>query len=322
MKTNLPFGRAVILILAVVCVWPGRARADENFASIEDIEKALTFKSTDPLAIALGAVEDEVSQWQETAFYMLLDRAGSLGKLREKDFHKLDQVAYRNLLREPTRYRCRPMRMRVCVFRVLEMTPKTGLGRSRIWPRDRSVWRIYGAHADAEKYYQEPITIYSTVEPTRLGTVTGVARDGEKRYKHGPVIEVACVFYKLYKAREKESGATRLYPLLLAWQMKPAGGGGGIGGGFDPKMIVAACLIGVMGLIFYFVRRHVKRLRKAAGPIVEYKSHRDAVDDDEADGDEKTFDADDDGCVDPLLKAAADQYEKERQSEDGTNCQG
>ena len=75
-------------------------------------------------------------------------------------------------------------------------------------------------------------------------------------------------------------------------------------------------IIGVC-LAYYFIRRYAKRLGKP-GPKVRYKPMRDETDDQPGDGggDAGGTAEDENGSVDPMLAAAAEEYQRERQDRD------
>ena len=283
-------------------------------ASLEDIEKGL--KLTENEQTALGAVTDADERWKETAFYMLLGRVSRLGELGAAELAKLDQPACRNLLRDPGRYRLQPIRLRVHVFRVEKLTPDKGLGFSEFWPRAKAVWLMYCTSASAARHQDEPVLVFSTVEPAVLGKPSTVNDAGQQEFEHGPVVEIACILYKVSKQRQEQGGRLRDYPLLLAWQIRGSG---------DPLRapvrwtgqvrltLGAIVLICAGGGAFFLLRRHIRRLA-AARKVSKYKPMRDVPD---GQGQGPT-----DNEVDPLLKAAAEQYGMERQQEDDAQRPG
>ncbi|MCD6364619.1 MAG: hypothetical protein J7M14_01965 [Planctomycetes bacterium] len=287
---------------AALLVSASAAPAVGRTCGIEQVARALRLDKDDPLTTAMGAVVDGVSQWQETALYMLLHRVSTLKPLQREDLSALDRPAYLNMLTEPGRYRCRAIRVKVRVFRVLEMTPRTHgdqFGRSGHWPRDKSVWRMYctmardSAHGDASGDDDEPLTILSTVEPAiSPARVSETTIRGERQYASGPQLEAICVFYKVYEALEQASGRKRKYPMLLAWQF--AGAEEPLAGAASHFYIAAIAAIIVMAAVLLMLRRRRPPERK-------YRPKR------------NTAATSASGDVDESLKEAAEQYNREIQ---------
>ena len=279
-------------------------------SAVEALRRALEAGQTEKTA--LGDVTDGSTQWREPAFYLLLRRVSELPSLASQDMHSLDAPAYRSLLREPQRYRARPMRRRVRIYRVLKMMPgrrRTDLGYSSAWPKDRPIWQIYCAGADAPDPADEPMVVFSTVEPAGLGQPGKVTTQGEQMFSRGPEMEIACVFYKVLRDTERSSGHRRDYPLLLAWQVFPRSKG--LGGAASPRIWVIAASIGALGVGYFFLRRHVRRFRRPAPAGA--RASRPVVAGPEGDDDQAADN------VDPLLKEAAEQYRQERRDGDRAN---
>ena len=213
--------------------------------------------------------------------------------------------------------------MTVNVHRVLKTHGKALGAGDLIWPIDKPVWRIYCTDAAVPRQ-GGPMMILSTVEPKGLGEPSektdddaNVSEAGEDIYKRAPQIELACVFYKVFKAEQTKGGKSKMrsYPIAVAWQ---AGDVQGFNAGAETntKYLFGGLAIALVAAVYYFIRRHVKRLGKPA-TAVTYHSKRDQDDeDDEEIEDDQEPDADEDQPVDPLLAAAAAQYEQERQDRD------
>jgi len=265
---------------------------------------------TDTEKTALGDVTDGSTQWRESAFYLLLRRVSQLPELAPEDLHSLDAPAYRSLLHEPQRHRARAMRRRVRVYRVLKMSPGRGhadLGYSPAWPKGRSVWQIYCTGAEVPDPADEPMVVFSTVEPTGLGRPDKVTTQEEQMFSRGPEVEIVCVFYKVIEDVEDGSGRRRDYPLLLAWQMFPRTES--LHRAVPPGIWIVAAGIGAVAVGYFFLRRHVRRLRRpAASGAAGARATRRAEAAPEG--------GEPDGSVDPLLKEAAQQYRQERRHGD------
>ena len=316
-----------VLAVGAVLVMAAAARASEQAApsaTVEDIVKALEYDPESDFGRAMSDVEQNSTQWKETALFMLMARAAALEPLDAAQLARLDRPAYRSLVASPERYLCQPMRLTVNVHRVLKTNGKALGAGDLIWPIDKPVWRIHCTDA-AVPYQGGVMTILSTVEPRGLGEPSKKTDDdakvsvaGEAVYKRAPRIELACVFYKVFQAEQIKGGKSKMraYPLAVAWQ---AGDVQGFNAGAEThtKYLFGGLAIALVAAVYYFIRRYVKRLSKPA-PAVIYRSRRDQPDDDEDqdDQDDHEPEGDEDQPVDPLLVAAAAQYEKERQDRD------
>ena len=274
------------------------------------IERKLHFTGAE--AEALNAVRDGVHQWNETGLYVLLARVAELPALEPDGFAALDRPAYENLLRRPQRYRAQAMRLTFRVFRVQKMTADNGLlTHTPFWPKERPVWRMFGTFGqrlDPDR----PVAVFSVADPSALlGRPDETATD-EMRYKRGRPVEAACVFYKVYTDREADPPHnTRKYPLALAWQLaRPVPGGSAAA---DPRVWVPAVLILAGGMLYFFLRRQAKRFGRRRA---EYRARREEARAPEvAVPDEPEDDAD----VDPLLKAAAEDYHQQARRQGATD---
>lgn len=313
------------MVLAGMAAWAG---ADEKKtpkpAKAEDVVKALTYKDGSDLARAMTDVTDKTPHWREAAFYLLLQRAATLAPLGADELIHLDRPAYRSLIAEPSRYRCRAVRMTVRVHTVKKMTGRELVAGGRVWPTDRPVWRLRCSDANVSAE-TGPIVICSTVEPTGLGKPSDKTKKDKEDYEPDELlyaepreIELALVFYKVYKGNRQDTGAERDYPVAIAWYMPTAGDGATGLGALDIRYVAGA--VGIIGLClaYYFIRKRVKRMGKP-GTRIEYKPKRDEPVDEPV-GEAEDDEAEDDGAeaeaVDPLLAAAAEEYEKERQARD------
>lgn len=314
------------MALAVVTVGAARASAEKNTkkpATVENVVKALAYDETSDLGRALTDVSDGTDQWRETAFFLLLGRVGKLAPLGPGEMARLDRPAYRSLMTEPKRYRCRPMRMRVRVHTVKKMTGRQLGASDAIWPVDKPVWRLFCSDASLP-VDEGTVVVCSTVEPAGLGEPSDKDRRDRARfeedeliYKQAPEIELACVFYKTYRDTQKGAAGRRDYPVVIAWQAGAAADGKSLAVGTDPRYVVGAMVILAVCIAYYFVRRYTRRFAKP-GPNVQYRPKRDDIDDaqgPDAAGPDRA-EQEDDQPVDPLLAAAAEQYQREREQRD------
>jgi len=314
-------GTALAAAILLVAAGPaGASKQGEAPATVEDIIKALAYDPDSDYGRAMSDVEQNSTQWRETALFMLMKRASTLDTLDAVQIARLDRPAYRSLVDEPQRHVGRPMRLTVNVHRVLKTNGKKLGASDLIWPIDKPVWRIYCTDAAVPRQ-AGPMMILSTVEPKGLGEPSertdddaGVSETGEDIYKRAPQIDLACVFYKVFKAEQIKGGKSKMrsYPLAVAWQ---AGEGRGPSAAVDynTRYLFGGVAIALVAAAYYFIRRHVKRLSKP-GPAVKYRPKRDEIAGD--DQDDREDDGEEDQPVDPLLAAAAAEYEKERQDRD------
>ena len=312
------------MVLAVTVLAAGRAGGSASektgkTVTAEEVVKALAFDDNSDLGRAMSDVSDGTTQWRETALFLLLKRVGALGSMAPGEMALLDRPAYRSLLAEPKRYRARPIRLTVRVHTVMKMTGRQLGAGDAVWPADRAVWRLFCSDASLP-VDRAHVVICSAVEPTGLGEPSAKNREDRKRfdpdeliYKHAPEVEVACVFYKTYRDKQKDADRQRDYPVVVAWQVA-APPDRSIANPTDPRYLAGALLIAAVCIVYYFVRRYTKRFKKS-GPRIQYRPKRDESNaaDDAAPAKPG---GEDDQPVDPLLAAAAEEYQRERQDRD------
>jgi len=264
----------------------------------------------------------------ETAFRLILTKVGSLPELGEKEFANLPRLAVASLLRTPDRYSCTPLAMKIAVYEVRKCMPDDGDMPLRApWPRNRPIWWITGRASRPESKTVEPLILFSTVDPTPLlGNHDGDGPRGSRIYSHWPVVEVAGVFYKVRRTREKDSGAMRDYPVVMVWQFRKGNLLSVIReSAVDPRLLVPLVLVIALIVAFIVVRKRTRRAPVRPGPV--YQSRRHEMAQQAADG-ETPFvhrTEEDEEQVDPQLVEAAEQYlkehppETEQEHEDGTD---
>ena len=286
-------------------------------ATVEDVVKALEYDENSDLGRAMTDVSDSTSQWTETAFALLLKRTAALAPLGAGELTRLDRPAYRSLIAEPGRYRARAVRMTVRVHTVKKMAGHDLGTGDHVWPSDKPIWRLHCSDA-ALPVDAGPVVICSTVEPTGLGEPSSKTKDDEQDYepdvllyKRAPEVEIACVFYKVYRDKRHDTEAERDYPVAIAWHVAVESDGMLGLNPTDPRYVVGAVAIIGVCLAYYFIRRYTKRLGKP-GPKIEYKPKRDEPFA-EAEDTPDEGGQDEDQSVDPLLAAVAEEYERERQ---------
>jgi len=276
---------------------------------------------TSPWALPLSADERIIydaampllRQYRETAWYMLLSRTADLPALDAQRLEQLPRPAYDHLLRHPELYAAQKMRLRIIPVSVTKLQPGSGMGHSPWWqPADRAVWRIDCLHAAAEYPGNEPLIVFSVVEPVALGKPDKVDEDGNELFLRARRFEAAAVFYKVYETADRE-GRWRQYPLLLAWQIEPAGGTGWLKDAVTtPFVTLMVGMVVTVGVAYGLLRRRA-RGAPARPPMVEYRPRRfeegrEAPPPPPPAGEEPAR-------VDPLLERAAEQHRKERQDD-------
>jgi len=270
----------------------------------------------------------------ETAFGLMLVKVASLPELGDKEFNLLDRPAVANLLRTPERYSGAPMAMKIAIYEVRKCMPDDGdISLTAPWPRSKPLWWITGRTSWPASEDLEPLIVFSMVDPTPLlgEPDPTVGPNGSRKYPHWPIAELAGVFYKVRRTREKKSGALRDYPVVMAWQFRKDSLRSIIGqSAVDPRLLIPLLLVLALTFVFIFVRKRTRAARAIRGPRYQPRRHET----------EATSDADkgivpfvpppdeDEGQVDPELIAAAEQYlkehppETEQEHEDGKDRQG
>ena len=263
----------------------------ERLAAINDALE-LPPQEADAYAVAI----DRKTQLNDLALTMLMRRIATLPTLLAQDLKSLDQPSIASLLSSPQRYYGRPVRMRVYVLRVIKLTPGDDFAPTRYWGRDDGIiWRWDCVNADAERPADEPMMILTAIEPnTVLGVPNKVDDRGHRIYSPAKPLDIAGVFYKLYTTTN-EVDTLQDYPVLLAWQVV---GGRGSSGGPEPFISQTDAVVIAIGIIAIFVVfAAFKRVREkhatASSPLSRSVRPEDFQ-------------------VDESLKAAAEQYRKDK----------
>lgn len=285
---------------------PPQTNSDAAIPIAESVEEGLTF--TDEQRELISAVRDNTSELSEPGFYLLLRHTASLPKLSDQEMTALASPSYTDLLEYPSRYRARPLRMRIYPKLVKELTPGSGLGRSLHWPGERPVWRIDGLNASGESPINEPVVVFSVVDPTALlGEPTSTADDGRMLYEPDFTIEVAGVFYKVWTAEsrgdEQIEPQETDYPVVLSWQLRTAASGASRLAGETLQAIIMFVVVALLVILFFYMRH---RTREQPAVQQRYRPRRRT----ESDSTPETRE------VDPELRAAAEDTEKHRTEED------
>jgi len=266
---------------------------------------------TDNEKTVLGATRDGVRKIDETGLYVTLGVAArAAGNLQfdRDEWSQLDRPAYTSLLTQPKRWRGHPLELTPTIFRVTKMTSGKQLNYSNFWPKDRPVWRLDGVIG----HKTQPVIIYSVVNPSEyLGQGKPGKEEDQTDYNRGQAIRAAAIFYKDVIDTDCD-GATRHYPLVMAWQLSDGDEVMALRGSSDSlvsKLAPVAILLVVMAAGFYYLRRWMtqSRQKKSHGP--RYKPLRDeivpaAAEDNSANSLDEH--------VDPELAAAIEQYRHEK----------
>jgi len=295
---------------------------------------AASAPATLPASGIVELTELEWQLWQVTAArpgrlwedvtYIMLSKTAAIPSISDQRFAELDRPAYQTLLSDPLRYvrlPVQPVGLTVRVGRVRKLLPGKGeMGFSRHWPRERPVWRIECLNAAAEKAADQPLIVLSTVDPMPLlpkpsgkagregSSIIAEYKGTPPHYKQLPVLELAGIFFKVHRTEAKE--VERDYPVVLAWQLRKGASGAGM------STLASAVLLFIVvaaAAAFFLLRRGIKRsARERAERHVLRRAgwQRAEMTGEEAAGEEK-------GEVDSDLKAAVEQYRKEKEAADG-----
>ncbi len=315
-----PAATACLVIPIVVLALAGGVAygSDEPPAETprEAVDRILVL--TDDEQDALDVAQTRKQDYEETALYIMLNRACQLPQLPPEQFAQLQRPPYRSLLAHPERYVGQPIRMTVLVSTVFKETSGTDHEPDLLWPSGRERWMIRCLDADGDM--QQPMLVVSLVDPAPLLHKPLSDADEPVQVFNAAIapLELAGVFYKVFEARESGTPehpapvAPRRYPLIIAWQLgvvadRPAAPGA------VPMTMAGAIFIAVIALLvaFLFLARHIRRTRRRSGgrgqPLWSdrYRPLRDLTQDRLGD-DEREADE-----VDPQLKAAVEDWRKE-----------
>ncbi len=279
----------------------------------------------------LKSVRDFDRQDLHKPLFILLRRAAALPRLDAEQLDTLDRPSYRNMLKRPERYRGEPIRMTVHVSAVYEYSPDSQLRppATRWWPRDRTFWGLDCLKSSGKKAWDEPVVIYTHLDPT---SILGKGKPADNCTLYDPwknKIELAGVFYKVYEAQERGDKKTdakhrRMYPVIVAWQIDKARKAPSPPAA-DSRMYIILLIVAMLVFLFMYFKRVTRRQRQAGG--AKYQSIRDLskiVPQPEVVGEPLSKDeqAGDAAEVDPDLKAAAEEYRKEKGLDDDANDRG
>ena len=286
---------------------PARPVSAPPFATIEE-------------GLALGDVEkghyevalERRKQLDESALTMWLDRVRRFPKLSADQVDDLDLPSVKNLLTSPRRYAGQAFRLNVYPRRVTKWDPGKGFTPTKWWTvQDGAIWRIGATNAEARDPDAEPIFILCPFDPAAvLGKPSQVGPQGELLYFRPRKCTLAGVFYKVYQDHD-ENGELRDYPVMMVWQIGPAEGGkSAVGAWWKYLLPFPALLILLIG--FAFVRSKVRRNRLDRRGRARYHPLRDLSQGEAPENKSRAGTDESAAQIDPELKAAAEQYRKEK----------
>ena len=270
------------------------------------------------------AVNDYDLQWRETAFFVGMQRVRKVQPLSAEGVTLLSSPSYNSLMVDPERYRASPIRLSVYVYRLTELKPGKDFAASRRWPvSDGPIWRMDCGNAMAKKPADQPLSIFCAFDPSSLlGRPYEVNENGEAIYTHKRA-EIAGVFYKIYRDMSKGDESKgiepelRSYPVVLAWQVNTALSRP-VPPSVDPRAMTIIFVVAALAIAYVILRRTTKRQVVRRGLRRTYRPLRTAEMEEElAKQQTRQKRGDQEGDIDPLLKAASEQYRKEKGLDDG-----
>lgn len=275
-------------------------------------------------------VKDYDLQWRETAFFMAMQRVRRVQSLSAENFKLLDYPSYSSLMTDPGRYRARPIRLSIRVYTLVKLEPGKHFTASRRWTlSDGPIWRMNCGNAMIEYPGDEPLSVFCPFDPTSLiGRPHKVNQDGEAFYRGGKRVEIAGVFYKVYrdmdrgdKGKDRQS-QLRSYPIVLAWQFNAPFARVGPAS-IDPRVIMIILIVAALAAAYLILRRTMKRPMVQRGWRRTYRPLRTIeMGADLLPKETHTNQDNPEGDIDPLLRAASEQYRKEKGIDDEQDREG
>ena len=248
-----------------------------------------------------------------SCLFLLLRRAKALPQLDAEQFGSLERPSFRNLLSEPSRYRGRAIRYAVRVNRVRKLAPGKGLPFSRWWRRSESIWQMDCIDGTGKYPGERPLRIYTHLDPTKLLGKAEKLADEWRYGKEGKLINVAAIFLKVFTAEvakaEPPRPTERDYPCMVAWQIQRPSSGGYTAAPIPPLLVLMLVILILLAAAFWWVKR-CSRIRREAE-----ENARRALRVTGQEQNEPADEPEEGQQVDPMLKAAAEQYRKEHPDE-------
>ena len=289
---------------------PGESKVEKTppIAFVEALEL------TDEEQLILSAVRDRSVYLDETAFYLLLNKAARIVERTDQRAGAIDHPAVENLLRYPQRYRGRPIRVKVRVYRVEKLTVGRDLSPSSYWAADRPIWKLSSQIPSPDDPAGGLVLAFSTVEPTALGNADRITESGDRIYRNGRDVWFSGFSYKVWK-RADTQGIPRNYPVMVLWAVDPAAEDTVIQSGRSFPVHYGIVLVISLLMVYLWIRRSIKQRERIRRATLQ-RSHRDTAEQfadrsglTETAGPCKTEHY---SLVDPLLRTAAEQYRQEK----------
>ncbi len=284
----------LVLILALPCL----AQEPDSFAD--------AIKLTTAEATALADVADKSPQLAETAFYMMLAKADALARRTDVDLTSMDTPSSSQLLTNPQRWRGWPIRSRVIVYKIEKLQGRTHLSPSPHWSVNRPVWKLSGTAMGDPNI---AIVAFSGTIPPQRNEPDSIVTDETgvevRTFTNGTPVEYAGFYYKVWSTKDTE-GKVQDYPVIIPWKISLVIPGvkterpGSLGKLYQTVALGMALLIG-----YLFLKAYTRRLGKA-GSSLQRAEKIESTDGETGDAEPR---------IDPLLKAAAEQYAKDTQDD-------
>ncbi len=302
MSIRLNHAPLLVLILALPCL----AREPDNFADAIKLTKAE--------ATALADVADKSPQIDETAFYMMLAKAAAIAELASPYDTLVDSPAAAQLLTNPQRWRGWPVRLQAIVYRIEKLQGRKHLSPSPHWSVNRPVWKLSGTAMSDPNI---SIVAFSVVNPPRRDQPDSIETDNSgievQTFNNGTPVVYTGFSYKVWSTKDTE-GRVQNYPVIIPWLIglvipaDEASSPGSLGKLYQTVALGMALLIG-----YLFLKVYTRRLGKA-DPSLQRANRIESFDAEPgAETGRETGDAE--PQIDPLLKAAAEQYAKDTQDD-------
>ncbi len=284
----------LVLILALPCL----AQEPDSFAD--------ALKLTQAEATALADVADKSPQLDETAFYIMLAKAARIAERTDQDHSLIDSPAAVQLLDAPRRWRGWPVSLGVTIYRAEKLQGHKHLSASPNWPVNKPVWKLSGTAMGDPNI---TIVAFSVTDPLMLGEPDSTETDAAgviiATYDKGSAAEVIGFSYKTWSTKDTE-GRLQNYPIVVAWKIARTGRPGEAELTPQLEKFYQTVALGMALLIGYlFLKVYTRRLGKAGSPLRQANRIESA-------GGET---GDVTPQIDPLLKAAAEQYAKDTQGD-------
>jgi len=323
---GLPWARPLLpalgtCLLMIAFHAPAIVRADPAATQTRPVIFSEALKLTEKEFVALSAVRDRVGQLDETAFKMLLSKAAGLAQVEGQELQIIDRPAAVNLLRHPERYRGWPVRLTLRAHKVHKVVGGKDLSASVYWPAGRALWQVGCVDPQSNFPADNPLLVFSIVEPTVLGEPDKIVGEDERLYyaHRDARVNVTGYFYKVWRQRDTE-GNVRNYPVIVAWRLDKPAEQSATPRAQKPaewRIYIMIVLLLILLMAYALAKRFFRRQGGRKNPS-EYQPMRFDIkmpdEDEPAESEQGAAQS-----VDPLLREAAEEYRKEREGPDAPN---